>query len=376
MNNLIDYVNWRGDLSFDVSPLNEIDLSCFTMLFALHFDGIIPENDDSMQLSEALEIYFSRRPEKEAGSELGILEPKNAVPLARQMRDSERYSGIRVSGYRRRIREAYTEQFGAVTLDLPGDLRLIVYLATDDTIVGWKEDFMLSVSGRLTAQNDALQYLEAAAVPGKRLILAGHSKGGNLSLYAAIFADSTVQDRIVRAYSMDGPGFETAILENEGYERIRRKLITIRSQNSIIGMLLNAAGKCVTVRSGASGPLAHDPFTWEVQRNRFNRTQKLSSSSLKFQHAISATLAHMSDRDRITFINELFDLLAVDGAKTLTEVSKAKLLSRLEAAAKLKEKPEVVSFLREMLEEYLLPDSLKRIRLLAPSSHRPPSENR
>ena len=41
MANILDYIDWRGDLSFDVSPFNEVDGLILSQLSYVIFDGIL-----------------------------------------------------------------------------------------------------------------------------------------------------------------------------------------------------------------------------------------------------------------------------------------------------------------------------------------------
>ena len=107
------------------------------------------------------------------------------------------------------------EQFAALTIET-GDGRLYLsFRGTDDTLAGWREDFELACMPEVPAQKKALQYVEEVArqFPRKKLRLGGHSKGGNLAVYAGVFCPAAVQRRIAAVWSNDGPGFHTDLLD-------------------------------------------------------------------------------------------------------------------------------------------------------------------
>ena len=362
MNNIIDYIRWRGDVVFEYSPVNEVDVALFAELVVPDFSGIIPAgNGQSISIGSAVEKYFLFH--KDAGSELGILEPQNTIPMIREMGISRRFRDLPVSGYEILVNEQKTEQFGALTVTLPDGMKCVVFKPTDDTIIGWKEDCMLAVSDRLPAQEDALRYLsEVAGFGDAPLIVAGQSKGGNLAAYAAIHAPSDIQRRICAVYNLDGPGFDRPLDEISAYREIGNRIFTIRSQHSTIGTLMNIPGIIVTVTSVVSGPQAHDPFTWEVLSTGFVRDPKgQSTQSRKFEMAIRETLDGMDDAERIGFIEELFAVLSVGGGRTLSDLKNINLSKITAMSRMLREGSELQAFFNKVLSIYMLPEGVKKI---------------
>lgn len=362
MNNIIEYLKWRGDVKFEYSPINEVDAALFSMFVVPDLSGIVSSGKETVTLSAAVSKYF-QRPGR-SGNELGILEPKNTIPMIELMGNSNRFGEVKLCGYVISINEEKTEQFGAITAILPDGTRCIIYKPTDDTIVGWREDCMLAVSDCVPAQNDALNYLaEMAGDDASPVIIIGQSKGGNLSAFAAINAPYEIKKRIVRAYNIDGPGFNRNPESITGYDEISDRLITLRSQHSTIGTLMNEPGEIITVISSVSGPAAHDPFVWEVLGTEFVRDPKgQSPASIKFEKAMDKALENMNKEERIEFINELFNILTSGGAETLTDL-KAFNPQVLVAAGKLmKEDSELKDFLNTLFEGLIAPD-IKGLKL-------------
>ena len=235
MPNILDYLTWRGDVPFSVSPPNEVDNYIHCKIGTLDFTGIVPENELYVPLPQAVEAYFAA-----GGAEkLGALSSPYIAPMVKRLPETVRFREVMLTGFRQVYDEKKTEQFSALTLRLPGGQHYVTFRGTDDTIVGWKEDCLLTVMDEIPAQRDAVEYLTWAAsvYPGK-IAVGGHSKGGNLAMYAAAMAPESVQERIGNIYNNDGPGFQEKILQTEGYRRIKPRIKTILSQNAMVGTLL------------------------------------------------------------------------------------------------------------------------------------------
>ena len=241
-------------------------------------------------------------------------------------------------------------------MTLPLGWSYVSFRGTDDTLLGWKENFLMSV-GRVEAQADAAAYLAAAAerLPGP-LLVGGHSKGGNLAVYASAMAAPEIQERITGVYNNDGPGFLPEFYQEPGYLRIRPKLHTLLPQNTLVGTLLTREKWASVVKSSRAGPAAHDGFTWEVRGTHFVRCPNLSPSSRAFEETMDRVLANMDQEQRREFTEELFDALGAVGAATVTELSEQKLYQALEIAGSFRKgtgtKKFVLEVLREMVKAY------------------------
>ena len=358
MNTCLDYIDWRGDLTFAQSPVNEIDLTIFSQIVMLDFGGIA--DTEAVSLGEAVKKYFEIHRGSSVLEELGPLQPDEMFPNARAAAKSRRFRDTKISNFVNYVDSEATEQFCAMTVHLPGNISLIVFRGTDDSITGWKEDFMFATSDCTPAQTDALEYLEQTAgqaAPSGPILLCGHSKGGNLAAYAAVNTKPDIRKRVVRAYNLDGPGFSDALYGSEAYRAVQNRIITVRSQNSTIGTILNTPGKIRIVRSHAQGMLAHDVFTWEVKGTKFVPCRRMSESSIRFENALRKTLDGMSISERKAFIEEVFEILQVTGAGNLKDLVGLSLPDRIKFVKRLGEGGKVINkFFRSMLEQLMIPN--------------------
>lgn len=356
MLNALDYLTWRGDLDFAADPVNEIDLFLFSQLATPDYTDILTEERMGLPLSEVIARYFVLHPDD--GESLGLLQSKFVLPMLKKLETSPRFMDVVLCRYELKLDHGSSEQFQAVTMLLPTHEMVVSYRGTDDTIIGWKEDCNMAVLEKIPAQQDALEYLEetAGAFPGRRIYTVGHSKGGNLALYAPVMTDKELRKRIAFAYSFDGPGFRDEFLHEAGYKEMKSRMVTVLSQYSVIGMLLTLAGERVVVRSSVKGLYAHDGFYWEAEGKAFVREKKLSGDSLAIERTMKKTLAGLDTAERQRFLDDLFGALLSTGAVTLTELNGMDLRTRLDLFGKIGGAPAIRNFVRMLFENFLKAD--------------------
>ena len=305
---IIDYVAWRGDLTFEQSSWGEID-SVIAAVFAYANLG---ENELAFGSGRTLRLgdladsdLLTRLPQEGIGNSV-----KLRKELLVSMALSRRFQDITVLDQVNDVDPARNIQFSAMTLDVPGVGTVIAYRGTDPSPVGWKEDFMMSYATPVPAQTAALRYLEkAASNTAGPLYLAGHSKGGNLALYAAAHADPDIQARFKTLYSYDGPGLDDETIASEGYRRIEPLIRSDVPSGSIVGMLMNYVPKYRVVQSDARSIFQHDPFTWKLVGRRFLEAESVSTSSQILDRTIHEWLKSCTPEQREIFVTSVFSLL-------------------------------------------------------------------
>lgn len=320
MANILDYLTWRGDLPFSASPFNEVDNLILSELAFVDFAGILPEDfSGTMTLREAARLLSEYRAEDMV--ELGVLLPKDLVPLLQRSAESERFGSIALCGYENRIDEGSQLQFAAVTMLLGDGTVFVSYRGTDDTLVGWKEDFNMSFLSVVPAQTYAARYLDrVASLYPHKLRIGGHSKGGNLAVYAAAKASLDTQKRILCVYNNDGPGFLREFLDSTGYARIRDRVRTIVPETSIVGMLLEHECAYTIVKSTNSGIFQHDGFSWEVLGTGFIVLDDRTSESKLVDRTLKAWVASIVPEERERFVEALYQVLSSTSAATLSDI--------------------------------------------------------
>ena len=334
--NIIDYLEEYGDLSFKQFPFCEADLLVLAQLSYLRFDGLVPG------------VVRSRgnwgRPGKSRGQKKGRKGSINKTVTLQEIgermdpdrffdrwyegqnrklwaavMDSPRFRKVRCALYGSYTSQAEETQFGAVLFFAEGCLPVAAFRGTDDSLVGWKEDFNLSFQHPVPAQDRSVLYLNrAGALLKGPFLVCGHSKGGNLAVYGALWANPQTRRRIRAVYSLDGPGFLPEALPKERDGTIERRIVRIVPEFSLVGMILNHSGPYETVKSRAIGILQHDAFSWEIEGGSFVKAADVDERQKRRNEVLNRWIFGLTAEERKLFVDTLFAIVRKTGADTLT----------------------------------------------------------
>jgi Protein of unknown function (DUF2974). len=354
MPNILDYLDWRGDLEFQRDPLNEVDNLVFSVLSYMDFAGAVPTTEEagSVSLADAAET-LKQMPEQITAPITSTFFSRLPV-LLEKCAGSARYRDVRLSHYVNRVSFDEAEQFSALVFSTDDTTHFVAFSGTDDTLVGWKEDLEMSFRDVVPAQRSAVEYLELVMshLPGV-FYLGGHSKGGNLAVFAGANISSEMQPSILLMYNNDGPGFQRAVIESPGYQRVANKILTFLPKSSVVGMLLNQSGHYHVVDSDETGFMQHNAFSWEVIGRTFVYQEGLSTASLKFNSALREWLDTVSLEEREDFVTVLFTILEATGARTLKDFTQDKLTNAKAMIATFKQlEPETQGLMKSLLETF------------------------
>lgn len=325
MANLLDYVDWRGDLNFNIVPPSPVDALLFSTLSYINFSGIVPEEvNASVSLQEAANGLFVVREVNER------LRVERDLELLEHCAKSERFGTCRVGFYRDVLIREQETQFAAMTFLLSDGSAFVTFRGTDSSLTGWKEDFNMSFQDTVPAQLAALEYLKKfASVTAMPLHICGHSKGGNLAVYASAKCGPQIQKRIVGVYNNDGPGFHQEMMDDPGYLAIVPRTHTYVPQSSVIGMLLEHEEPYTVVKSTQVGLLQHDAYTWSILGRDFVCEEELTAESRFVDKAVKAWMADMTIEERNTFVDTVFDVIASSGVDNTKDLFRIKNLAAL-----------------------------------------------
>jgi len=318
MENLLSYVARAGQQSLTELPLNEVDLAAFSQLVYVPMDEIArPHEHQSLaEASQALTGY-------EEKTKLYEIFLRKRLELLHAMASAPRWADLRLSGYVNERSLEDEKQFCAMTLWLPDGSRAIAFKGTDASLVGWKEDFNMSFESPVSAQQAAVGYLHtAAAVDDAPLTLLGHSKGGNLAIWAAAFCDDAVRGRIQSVHSFDGPGLMDSDTQTAGYVALGERIHSYLPQGSLVGILMNQHKPYRVVKSRALSVFQHDLFSWEVEAEapRFISMEELSRTSRIMDETLDEWLHGMSLEERRLFCDSVYGVLTAGNLETLTDL--------------------------------------------------------
>lgn len=324
--NLLDYVAWRGDLTFEQAPFNEIDNLIFTTFAYLEIGDVLPKegSDEKVSISEVMKKLWECHNREEYS--IGLIFSEDLLNLADAMANCERFKRVLISHYINHIDFEHEKQFCAMTFHLDDKTAFVAFRGTDDTIVGWKEDFNMSFQTPVPSQKEAVSYIKwIMTKTRKKLRVGGHSKGGNLAIYGSAFSGIRARKRIIEIYNNDGPGFTQAVTETEEYQMVQSIVQTFVPQSSIIGMLLEHEEEYYVVHSTGVGILQHNPFSWELCGTKFIYDDELSASSKLLDHSIREWILNMDDVQKAEFVEGLFQVISQEEFTFVSEFSISKL---------------------------------------------------
>ncbi len=336
MANILDYLDWRGDLTFEQSPFNEVDNLILSQLVYVELAGIVPgpESTEKIRIAEAARIFFATHDEKKIMEKISMT--KTAMYVLKKMAESERYKDAMLGGYVNEISLQEQSQFSVVSVYLSDKSLFVAFSGTDDTIVGWRENFNMGFLSETPGQLKAVEYLNHMAEIGQwKVRVGGHSKGGNLSVYAAVHCKPSVKEKIVEVFSNDGPGFSKEMLESTEFQEMLPRIKNILPESSIVGMLLEHEEDYVVVKSSNSGLGQHDAMSWEVLGTKFVYSESINQKSVFLDETMTAWMRELNKNQREEIVNAIFSILeeveirTVDDFyhikwKTIQEVFKAR----------------------------------------------------
>ena len=348
MGNIMDYISWRGDLSFAQSPFNEVDnliLACFSYV---NLDGIpAVSGQKGIELKKLVKEFKKLHTIKELEADKSFI--RLAPFMMFEMAKSVRFGNCVIRNYVNEIVTEAEQQFSAVEIVLDDGTSYISFRGTDDTIIGWKEDFNLS-TGVVPAQERAVEYMQRISDKAYGMLrVGGHSKGGNLAIYGSVMCKSA-HDKILEIYSNDGPGFSKEFQESPETAEMISKIIRIIPEYSIIGTLLEHEKQPIIVASTSRGLLQHDGFSWEVQGPGLVRRDSLNKTALRFIEILHKWIDGMDTEQKRLLIEDLFATLQASGCENLSEVQSGGIKS---LAAMVKRLDKFAPESRGMMQELL-----------------------
>lgn len=316
MNNIITYAQNTLE-TFDVLPFSPVDSLILSSMAYIHF----PTGISDKTMVEHLRLCDLYRAEYFQGMFEHILMQEKMKQLFFALAASPRYRDIRIINFTEQLDPETQKQFSATTFQLTPELAYVAYRGTDDSLIGWKEDFNMAFQSPIPSQLEAVRYLEQTASDcfGK-IFIGGHSKGGNLAVYAAAMCNPTIQHRIGAIFSHDGPGFLESTLESREFQIIIPFIQKTLPQSSVVGMLLENQEQFRIVKSSRSGLLQHDPFSWIIEEHDFVYIDGLTKNARYTDKTLTDWLNQISVEDRERFIDALYGILTTSGMSSVDDL--------------------------------------------------------
>lgn len=320
MGTILEYIKEYGDYTFLEKPINEVDSLILSQFAYLKFDGIVPgiaQGEPSVTIG-----YLNEHQDKDKLFADERYRESN-TELFESMLESKRFGTLRMNAYVNMIETHNETQFSAITYILEDKTVYIAYRGTDETIIGWKEDFNLAFSKPVPGQIRSVKYLNhVAAQFSGNFYVGGHSKGGNFAVYAAMNCRKEVRERIWKVYNHDGPGFRPEIRKQGHYEQIADRVVKIIPHSSLVGMLLEShAADYMVVESKTFGLFQHNPYTWLVEEDRFVQADDIYKGTRFRDEALNEWILSLDEEQIHSLVDTLYEVVSVSEAETLLDFS-------------------------------------------------------
>lgn len=303
MSDVFDYLKWRDDIPLD--ELNDVDILIFNRIAYFPFEEIMNEREE-ISLSEGYERSIK----------VGNLHYSNEKDerLFRITAMSERYGSLVIKRVVSKLDIEKEEQFMALTIVLPKGSVYVSFRGTTSDIVGWKEDFNMAFMD-VPSQRAATEYLNG--VTEDKIYVGGHSKGGNLAVYAGILANDEIRKKIAWIYNFDGPGLREI---DDRYREMKERIITYLPSDSVVGRIFALDNDVIVVKSRTWGIGQHDLYSWVVEKKSFVLSN-LTKESNKIKSIIDEFLERLSLKERRVLVDGVYGILRDSGIKSTKDIS-------------------------------------------------------
>lgn len=321
---ILDYIHWRADLSFEERPLNEIDSLIFCTLCYEDFDDLF-KNNSRLTINQIADLFFKRHKEEDLSRRKTLT--YRSYELLKAMCYTNRYGNLVISNYINQTSSSLNLQFSAMTFEYKQQWKYIAFRGTDDTIIGWKEDFMMIYKDEVLAQRKAAEYVNTILKQHKpfsktKYYLGGHSKGGNLAIYASAFVPSTWTKRIITIHNFDGPGLDSTFWAKPNVKALLPKITTYIPTSSFFGRLFKNNAKIQIIKSEHKGLLQHNGFHWQVNVDSFIQENLTSEGSDKAISRFNELMNGYTSKEREQLVETLFSIFTTLNIQTIEDMAK------------------------------------------------------
>ena len=324
MRPLMEYIRDFGNLTFEEKPFCDMDNIALCEAFYMDIERAAPNHfeDEPMPFDEMARKMFELNGNKNVP--MGLILDKSVSEVVMAMGKTKRFSEVKVTACHAVYSVDPPIQFDAGTFILPDGTKVITYRGTDDTLVGWYEDTMIMTNKKMPSNDLAAAYLTEADEKFKDggFIVTGHSKGGNLALYAAALLPEELMDRVAHVWDLDGPGFAPEVMSLDLIEKIDPKTTKVIPEYDVIGRIMEVKiSDTKVIVSSNMGILEHNIASWCVDHGRLG----LSEVQEPKENVMDATLRNWIESipfdDRAVLIDELYEAAAASGAENLEDMA-------------------------------------------------------
>lgn len=300
MDILKDYIRWYSDFSFYDKPFTDVDNLVLSMLAYYQFD---------LKKSDGKPAQLKRCIKNNADGDSFLT----------AVLESRRFGRMLVSDYVEIFDKKSTVQFAAMKFKIIDGLYYIAFRGTDNSIVGWREDFMMCYK-KVESQDRALNYL-TSVIGDDDYYVGGHSKGGHLALYGVCHLDDAKLKHVRHIYNNDGPGLCPEVCDVKLIERIRLRTTVIHPRYCVFGMFFaHDIPDTKIVKSANSGIMEHDLISWVVDGGELDTVEDFDPACLWIHDIADNWLKDVAPQDREKFADTVFKTFEAGGIENKDEI--------------------------------------------------------
>ncbi|MBE5794263.1 MAG: DUF2974 domain-containing protein [Clostridiales bacterium] len=318
---LFQYLRQMGHLRFLESPPTEADLLIFATMAYCPMERL-GGNGYGWPLSLTGNVLY---PKAARYDETDMARKRRQLWMAASQ--TTRFGEVKFGGFRAHFSPEKQQQFAACAFRIAPQTGVIAFRGTDSTLVGWKEDLNLSFESPVPAQQDAAKFLNDMLALYSHAYVVGHSKGGNLALFAAARCNPALQSRILHVINFDGPGLDQQTRQSPGYRALEGRVTTYVPQDSVVGMLMNGGEPYTIIASEGSGLQQHNTFLWQLSGGALVKEESLTQQNRYASDTLRTFLASLSIRQRRSVVDALYSILSATGAKKIGQIPLGALMN-------------------------------------------------
>lgn len=315
---MINYILKYGNYTFSEEPFNEVDNLVFSVLAYIDYNEIVSNNNQNKKTLEKVgQEFFNKHKNLKSYLKKQIFAVRNGIKILDLVRNTKRFKDILLYNY------SYIgdklQQFSAVTFEINHKLIYVAFEGTDQLLSGWEEDFRMVYEFPVEAQKAAINYLNKFTFKNKKIIVGGHSKGGNLALVSSMYTNFIVKRKILKIYSNDGQGLRLKQKNSPQYKSIKERYTHIIPNYSVVGMLLRHDTDYKVVKSTKFGLESHDALTWVTEEKEF-KNAPLSRFSKTIEECLEEWLDKYTDEERKRCVTKIFDIFREHKINSLIDI--------------------------------------------------------
>lgn len=321
----LQYIKKFGNVSFTEMPFGDVDNVALCEIFYMPLEKVVSDSfsDEPRQFDEVCKAMFSYNGNRHKAP--GVMLKKSISVKMMEMAKQKRYAEMKVAACTETFKTNPAVQFAAATFILPDNTLVVAFRGTDDSIIGWKEDCDIFIKRSIPSHALAVNYIENVAKHfDGDIIVIGHSKGGNVALFAGLNCCETTRARIKALYNNDGPGFfDHSQFRSAQYKQLLPRYNHFIPSSSFVGVLLAFDKDYTVVKSKRLlGPMQHDLSTWQVADSDILTLPRASKLAKINEICLSGILYRISREQGENFDRVASALIEGTGQTSLTGFTK------------------------------------------------------